>query len=1485
MEEKQQKQRGENSKNDLKRFSATIFLILMIMFTPILVFASEFDNIKGDLIIDDTTSKYGKIEIKDWFGLLDLATLELKENTDICGFDDCSMRTEIIMYQDGVLIDAVKFKQKDWDDTWHPTTIDYQFYIKTSGTEWQVDDYQTQCDVGKTTYLNGTNKPDCVEVKTGTHREDDYTWKEYELGTDVKEGTYYIKLEGIRTSPKWIDWIITSQGKELDFWYVWGEFIEGPVMNNGGGGTGLCSNGTIWLHWEFDTKVFHLYYQNYSVYQGGLTWTPSVWINPSIPTAGGCSWNGSHWFVGDSVSSANRGGLDPAIHIYNPDYTHYANITWVGNGTYSDFGMNDTNIWVYDGLNNNLTKLDYGGNHIKSFTIPLTTITGMKMNNSNIFIYDQLFPADPVLRKLDFGGNIISSFPLNNTNADNKGMTLYRDSFYFSAVDGVTRYYNAPYIPPVSVVTTTLNSPIDYYNSTSNSITFNCSAETNGIGGATLANVSLWLNITGTWVLNNTTTGSPAIWTLNIPEGKNLKWTCWANDSSGESAWATNRTFSVDIIYPIMTIINPLNITYNTNVTSLNYTYIETNPSRCWYSEDNGVINSSSSTFGTNWSILTSDEGSNTWTLYCNDTAGNENSTSITFFKDTTFPLISIVNPVNNTDSINNNLNVNYTFTETNPSKCWYSNDTMETNTTLASCGTNITDITWSEGKHNVTIWINDTLNNVNSSIVFFTIDTTYPIPTIVFPTNTTYATNVSTLNYTFTETNPSACWYSEDNGVTNSSNVVCGTNFSGLTSDEGSNTWTMWINDTAGNENSTSVSFYKDTIFPQINITYPTASNYSTNVSALNYTFSEAYPSYCWYSEDNGTTNSSFTTCGTNWTGLTSDEGWNTWTIWINDTLNNVNKSFVTFFKDTIYPIITINEPTGLGGFGYEGIIEELNWSIVDTNFESAWYNFNGTNISLIGKVNSTTFILEENSFNITLWAKDTSGNQQSTILQQSYKIWWNSNNYSNTTYETASETIIINVTANSSLTAANLIYAGTSYAGIQSGKNWSKTLDVPIGSANNNFYWNFTYAGNTITGLSKNRTQTANYTRFVQCNATYPTTYINYTFADEINSTAISAHFPLATFVYWLGSGTVNKTLTYINITDYNHFAFCVDPSHVSLNVNQDIQYDRTNYQQRIVSYKDLFTNTTTTRELLLLATATGQFVTYQVVNTAEQAVEDVFVNVTYSGTLIGSGYTDAAGAITFFLNPNFLHSLVFKKEGYEVYTLSHFPTQTSYTVSLGSGTSTSVNDYSQGISYATHPQNNTLTNGTAYDFKFILVSNYWTTTKFGFVLRNTTGSIVGGNSATTNGGTVTLNYNVGDNSNIFMDYYWVIAGNYTNITRSWYVLSASGTDWSIKTFFEDFNRYTSQEIFGLDNFGRNLIVFLIIFMFTGIMSYKFGLISPAAIMSIIFGLVYLFDVGFGMISLPIVEGSLLTPLIHFPTIIMGLILLGVLFREVYQ
>ena len=55
----------------------------------------------------------------------------------------------------------------------------------------------------------------------------------------------------------------------------------------------------------------------------------------------------------------------------------------------------------------------------------------------------------------------------------------------------------------------------------------------------------------------------------------------------------------------------------------------------------------------------------------------------------------------------------------------------MSANTTLTSC-TNITTVTWIEGQHNVTIWINDSANNVNSTIVRFTIDISPPYFTVI---------------------------------------------------------------------------------------------------------------------------------------------------------------------------------------------------------------------------------------------------------------------------------------------------------------------------------------------------------------------------------------------------------------------------------------------------------------------------------------------------------------------------------------------------------------------------------------------------------------------------------------------------------------------------------------------------------------------------------------------------------------------------------
>jgi len=84
-------------------------------------------------------------------------------------------------------------------------------------------------------------------------------------------------------------------------------------------------------------------------------------------------------------------------------------------------------------------------------------------------------------------------------------------------------------------------------------------------------------------------------------------------------------------------------------------------------------------------------------------------------------PEINITSPINNTIQTDKNLDIEYVYVEVNPDTCWYTNDTNSVNTTLASCGTNITSLVWPNGQHNVTIWINDTSNHVNWTYVNFT--------------------------------------------------------------------------------------------------------------------------------------------------------------------------------------------------------------------------------------------------------------------------------------------------------------------------------------------------------------------------------------------------------------------------------------------------------------------------------------------------------------------------------------------------------------------------------------------------------------------------------------------------------------------------------------------------------------------------------------------------------------------------------------------
>ena len=94
---------------------------------------------------------------------------------------------------------------------------------------------------------------------------------------------------------------------------------------------------------------------------------------------------------------------------------------------------------------------------------------------------------------------------------------------------------------------------------------------------------------------------------------------------------------AADNIVPNVTIVYPQNLTYKVNVSTLNYKVIEDNPESCWYSVDGGATNSSVVNSGINFTNIISNEGSNTWSVYCNDTSGNEDNDFVTFFSNPSY--------------------------------------------------------------------------------------------------------------------------------------------------------------------------------------------------------------------------------------------------------------------------------------------------------------------------------------------------------------------------------------------------------------------------------------------------------------------------------------------------------------------------------------------------------------------------------------------------------------------------------------------------------------------------------------------------------------------------------------------------------------------------------------------------------------------------------------------------------------------------------
>ncbi len=636
-----------------------------------------------------------------------------------------------------------------------------------------------------------------------------------------------------------------------------------------------------------------------------------------------------------------------------------------------------------------------------------------------------------------------------------------------------------------------------------------------------------------------------------------------------------------------------------------------------------------------------------------------------------------------------------------------------------------------------------------------------------------------------------------------------------------------------SGSSTNSSTDFYNDEGFPEL--TYPQgiiSLNSPTNGEFLS---SQQVQFNCSAEIDDGT-NMSNMTLYTNdtgsWearnstTGLSGNSSTQTWTRTLSDAngyiwncqacdSNGVCGFYIfnkTFSVDSQLPSIDVESPSGVLDYNFIGGDETLNVTFSDTNLDTCWYNYNGTNITIDGCLtevkNSTTFILEEDNFNMTIYANDSLGNENSTFINWSYKVLELNRTFESSVFETDSQAFSINLSANSSLTSVNLIYDGTSRSTTLSNNISTVTFDIPTSTGVKDFFWSFTYVGETINSTESN--QTVNEILFDFCNATLTVSYINFSFKNEtVNQEDVTATID-SSWNVWIGNGNSVRSFTLTNSSENTNYDICVSADNQTINTNVTLVYNNANSQQRAFVSEPILANSTTQQVLYLLPSTLGLFSQFQardIANNPIPLVKSIITRTLNSGTInVVSFFTDSSGLVVYFLNPDVIYTATFSKTGFLDTVFTFVPTTDLRFVTMGTGVTVNGSNISIGTLYEITPESSTLVNNTVTTFTF----NVTGSTEIIFISMNITdgnGTSFGFNSSAGTG-IISLILNTSSNSTLTGIFQIRTGGENLTISKIWTIGNEFQGDYSIQKQGELFLLYEFSD------FIRLAMVLLMIF-----------------------------------------------------------------------
>ncbi len=582
-----------------------LMLLTVLLVAPIMAEeSSTWDNVKQ---YDEETKT---ITIVNTFGMgRDITSIQLLtplNNKVAIGYGKVA-EFEIDLFDDTY---SNAFEKMDFYNAKSFEKINREFDYKYLTTELiDVNDYKNTLK-GYTT--NGTAIYENQVV--GTHKEVKEVWKDFDTSILTK-GKITI---GIFTEVQFgdsVEWIPTFFGKEIDEWAEW----------------------TASLNVGLET------YYNFDAGSG------SVLDDVVLHTKNGTLSNSSGWAPGILGNASSFDGVSNFINITDSSGMFNNDLT-----TFS--------FWIYPQLNYTTTQFLWDSQLSNRNFHVINTVVGSGSWDFRMGGAVQVFPnlieplgsaqIDPwwTLNEWHHIAVVYNSSGANQFWAD--GINFQNSTTSWTSADTISmllgRRFNAVQfldarldefgiwnrtLSPAEILqlfnngtgitftnifgpTVTLNSPIDNFNSSSQTIVFNGTVNTP-------LNVSLFidgvLNETNSSGFNNT----DYIFTKTILDG-NHNWTYESCDPSGCTT-ETTRTFGIDTINPTITLTAPPTIIDSHSIGNplfLNWTVNDLNLDQCWF---NYNATNTTVTCNDNTTTFNTIEGEQDITFYANDTFGNEN--------------------------------------------------------------------------------------------------------------------------------------------------------------------------------------------------------------------------------------------------------------------------------------------------------------------------------------------------------------------------------------------------------------------------------------------------------------------------------------------------------------------------------------------------------------------------------------------------------------------------------------------------------------------------------------------------------------------------------------------------------------------------------------------------------------------------------------------------------------------------------------------